>query len=149
MLWVALHFPGLSGEALAPLAGWACQFTPKVALAPPDALLAEVQASLRYFGGEQDFLDELRAGLAALGMTASLAVAPTGLAALWRARGGGGRLAVRILKRRGVPLSAPLRIPVERPASPRPAHALGRASLPRPAGDDARAARRVGLPVHA
>ena len=92
MLWVALHFPGLSGEALAPLAGWACQFTPKVALAPPDALLAEVQASLRYFGGQEEFLDELRSGLDALGMAASLAVAPTGLAALWLARGGGGRL---------------------------------------------------------
>ena len=92
MLWVALHFPGLSGEALAPLAGWACQFTPKVALAPPDALLAEVQASLRYFGGQEEFLAELRAGLGALGMAASLAVAPTGLAALWLARGRGGRL---------------------------------------------------------
>jgi protein ImuB len=92
MLWVALHFPGLSSEALAPLAGWACQFTPKVALAPPDALLAEVGASLRYFGGQEDSLDELRAGLDALGMAASLGVAPTGLAALWLARGRGDRL---------------------------------------------------------
>jgi protein ImuB len=92
MLWVALHFPGLSSETLAPLAGWACQFTPKVALAPPDALLAEIEASLRYFGGREDFLDELRAGLGALGMRASIATAPTGLAALWLARGGGSRL---------------------------------------------------------
>ena len=92
MLWVALHFPGLSHETLAPLAGWACQFTPKVALAPPDAILAEVEASLRYFGGREDLLDELRAGLDALGMAASLAAAPTSLAALWMARGGGGRL---------------------------------------------------------
>lgn len=89
MLWVALHFPGLANETLAPLAGWACQFTPRVALAPPDALLAEVEASLRYFGGQEAFLAELRAGLEALGMAASLGVAPTGLAALWRARGGG------------------------------------------------------------
>jgi len=92
MLWVALHFPGLSSEALAPLAGWACQFTPKVALAPPDAVLAEVEASLRYFGGRDAFLAELRAGLEELGVRVSLAVAPTGLAALWRARGGGGEL---------------------------------------------------------
>src|SRR5580765_4605709 len=92
MLWVALHFPGLSSEALAPLAGWACQFTPKVALAPPDAVLAEVEASLRYFGGQEAFLAGLRAGLEALGMRVSLAVAPTGLAALWRARGGGAEL---------------------------------------------------------
>jgi protein ImuB len=92
MLWVALHFPGLSSEAIAPLAGWACQFTPKVALAPPDAVLAEVEASLRYFGGQEAFFAELRAGLEALGMRVSLAVAPTGLAALWRARGGGAEL---------------------------------------------------------
>lgn len=92
MLWVALHFPGIASEALAPLAGWACQFTPRVALAPPDALLAEVEASLRYFNGQEAFLAELHAGLEALGMAASIGVAPTGLAALWRARGGNGRL---------------------------------------------------------
>jgi len=92
MLWVALHFPGLANETLAPLAGWACQFTPRVALAPPDALLAEVEASLRYFGGQEAFLAELRAGLEALDTAVSLGIAPTGLAALWRARGGGGPL---------------------------------------------------------
>src|SRR3954463_10122698 len=91
MLWVALHFPGLANETLASLAGWACQFTPRVALAPPDALLAEVEASLRYFGGQEAFLTELRAGLRALDTAVSLGIAPTGLAALWRgARGGGG-----------------------------------------------------------
>jgi hypothetical protein len=37
------------------------------------------------------------------------------------------RLAVRILKRRGAPLAAPLPIPIERPLTGRPAHALGRA----------------------
>lgn len=37
----------------------------------------------------------------------------------------GERLAVRILKRRGVPLAAPLRIPI-----PRPVHAVGGALLP-------------------
>src|SRR3954471_13855726 len=89
MLWVALHFPGLANETLAPLAGWACQFTPKVALAPPDALLAEIEASLRYFGGLDGFLVKLRSGLQALGTMPGLAVAPTGRAALWRARGGG------------------------------------------------------------
>src|SRR5438105_15921836 len=92
MLWVALHFPDLPGGTLEPIAGWACQFTPKVALAPPDALLAEVQASLRYFGGLDGLLGKLRAGLDEIGAPASLAVASTGLAALWRARGGGERL---------------------------------------------------------
>ena len=92
MLWVALHFPDLPNGTLEPIAGWACQFTPKVALAPPQALLAEVQASLRYFGGLEGLLGRLRAGLDEIGVAASLAVASTGLAALWRARGGGERL---------------------------------------------------------
>lgn len=104
MLWVALHFPGLRNEALAPLAGWACQFTPRVAPAPPDALLAEVEASLRYFGGPDAFLRTLRAGLDALGVTVALAMAPTGLAALWRARGGGGSLEALPLEATGFDL---------------------------------------------
>jgi hypothetical protein len=55
-----------------------------------------------------------------------------------------GILALRILKRRGVPLAAPLHLAVERPF-----HALGRAPLSMPARPDARADRRLGLPVHA
>ena len=53
-------------------------------------------------------------------------------------------LAVHIVKRRGAPLAAPLYLPLKRPF-----HVLGRAQLPRPRGRDARAARRLGLPVHA
>jgi fructokinase len=52
MLWVALHFHALPAAMLEPIAAWACQFTPRVALEPPDALLIEVEGSLRYFGGE-------------------------------------------------------------------------------------------------
>jgi protein ImuB len=104
MLWVALHFPALPSKALAPLAGWACQFTPRVAQAPPDALLAEVAASLRYYGGQGAFLRTLRVGLDALGLAASLAVAPTGLAALWLARGGGGSLEALPLEATGFDL---------------------------------------------
>ncbi len=89
MLWVAIHFPGLPPNCLEPLAAWACQFTPKVALAPGDALLAEVQGSVRYFGGLQRFLETLRAGLDELGFAAVCATAATSRAALWRARGGG------------------------------------------------------------
>ena len=51
MLWVALRFPCLPPEALAPIAAWACQFTPRVSLEPPQELLLEVQGSLRLFGG--------------------------------------------------------------------------------------------------
>jgi protein ImuB len=89
MLWVALHFPSLAPGTLEQLAAWTCQFTPKVSLEPPQALLAEVQASLRYFGGLESLLEELRAGLAGLGCEAVLAVAATPRAALWRAKDGG------------------------------------------------------------
>ena len=77
---------------LEPLAAWACQFTPRVAL-EPDALLLEVEGSLRYFGGtarrHEALLAALECGLAELGVQASLATAATARAALWRARGGG------------------------------------------------------------
>jgi hypothetical protein len=56
----------------------------------------------------------------------------------------GSALALRILKRRGAPLAAPLHLAVKRPL-----HALGRAAFPFPARRDARADRRLGLPVHA
>jgi hypothetical protein len=57
---------------------------------------------------------------------------------------GDGTLAVRILKRRGSPLAAPLMLPLKRPF-----HALGRSSFSTPASGDAGADRRLGLPVHA
>src|SRR4051812_27799265 len=87
MLWVALHFNALPAGTLENLAAWACQFTPRVSLEPPQALLAEMQGSLRHLGGLDGFLAKLRAGLAGLGFEASLAVAATPRAALWRARG--------------------------------------------------------------
>ncbi|HUQ26881.1 MAG TPA: translesion DNA synthesis-associated protein ImuA [Burkholderiales bacterium] len=55
-----------------------------------------------------------------------------------------GALQARILKRRGAPAAAPLLLPVKRPF-----HALGRAALSRPSDRNDRAARRLGLPVHA
>ena len=74
---------------LEPIAAWACQFTPKVALEAPDALLVEVEGSLRYFGGEPALMGALEAGLAQMQVPAAIATAPTPRAALWRARGGG------------------------------------------------------------
>jgi len=53
-------------------------------------------------------------------------------------------LAVRILKRRGAPGGSPLVLPVKRPF-----HALDRTSFPLAPARDARADRRLGLPVHA
>jgi protein ImuB len=89
MLWVALHFPALPPAMLEPTAAWACQFTPKVALEPPDALLVEVEGSLRYFGGENALMAALEAGLAEMQIPVVIATAPSPRAALWRARGGG------------------------------------------------------------
>jgi protein ImuB len=92
MLWVALHFNTLPPGTLEQLAAWACQFTPRVSLEPPQALLAEVQGSLRYFGGLAELAARLRGGLGELGHEATLAVAATPRAALWRARGGNRKL---------------------------------------------------------
>ncbi len=89
MLWVALQFPDLPPGALEPIAAWACQFTPRVSLEPPRELLLEVQGSLRLFGGREEFLAKVRAGLAGLGFHFTLATASTARAALWLARGEG------------------------------------------------------------
>ena len=56
----------------------------------------------------------------------------------------GSELQVRIVKRRGSPLARPVRLALKRPF-----HVVGRATPPRIAGGDARADRRLGLPVHA
>lgn len=54
--------------------------------------MAEIEGSLRYFGGAATLLRALREGLSELGIEGSLALAATPRAALWRARGGGARL---------------------------------------------------------
>src|SRR5260221_14325292 len=92
MLWVAFLSPPLPPATLEPVAAWACQFPPGVSLEPPQALLAEVAGSLRRFGGARALLEKIRRGIAAQGLEASLATAPTARAALWIARGNGGRL---------------------------------------------------------
>ena len=106
MLWVALHFPQFrrqalsrghalpepEREALLAAAAWACQFTPRVSLEPPQELLLETEGSLRHLGGRWKFLARLRAGLTRLGFEARIGEAPSARAALWLARGDGGRL---------------------------------------------------------
>jgi protein ImuB len=83
--------PAEETEALLGLAGWAAQFTPGVAIEFHDALLLEVSGSLQLFRGLAPIVQALRAGLADLGFTATLAAAPTPIAAAWLARAGGGR----------------------------------------------------------
>ena len=106
MLWAALHFPDLQSqalsrghappeagrEALAAIAAWLGQFTPKVTLEPPHGVAAEIQGSLRLYRGVARLKAQLVRGLAELGFEATIAFAATARAALWRAAGGGGPL---------------------------------------------------------
>ena len=57
----------------------------------------------------------------------------------------GPELQVHVVKRRGAPAAAPLRLPLKRPFP----HVVGRAALPKPRPGLARADRGLGLPVHA
>lgn len=78
----------VESRALEAIAAWACQFTAKVSLEPPQGVLLEVAGSLRLFGGAGRLMAHLRRGLADLGFEALLAAGPTARAALWLARGG-------------------------------------------------------------
>lgn len=68
---------------LAEIACWAGRFTPRVSLAPPDAVLLKIGTSLRLFGGVDAIRQQAREGLLQLGIEARLACAPTPLAACW------------------------------------------------------------------
>ena len=63
-------------------------FTPTVVPMPPDVVLAEVQASLRCFGGPQRLWQRIAQALAPLGHRVQRAHAPTPLGALLLARSG-------------------------------------------------------------
>lgn len=92
MLWSALRLPSTddlsspTDAALQALAVWALQFTPRVAIAE-EAVLLEVAASLRLFGGRAALRERLWGGAQELGAVA-LAWAPNALAALALARAG-------------------------------------------------------------
>ncbi len=86
MLWVALRFPSLAPGTLEAIAAWACQFTPKVSLEPPQGLLLEVEGSLRLFGGIEPLVETIEAGIASMGFAARVGAAATPRAALWLSR---------------------------------------------------------------
>lgn len=75
-------------QVLESLAAWLEQFSSFVSIPASDLLLLEVAGSLRLFGGLQSLRQQLSRGLEQQGFTASLAIAPTPLAATWLARGG-------------------------------------------------------------
>ena len=70
------------------VASAALDFTPRVNLEPPDAVLLEVRGSLRLFGGARRLCELLRQRLQARGLTPRLALTPAPLASLWFARAG-------------------------------------------------------------
>lgn len=82
------HDPAGEMKALEGAASWAAQFTSQISLAPPAALLLEIEGSLRLFGGLRALLLHLDREMAELGYTATLAVAPVPAAAQLLARAG-------------------------------------------------------------
>jgi protein ImuB len=78
-------------RALAQLATFALTFTPMTCLAPPNAVVAEIGASLRLFGGLPRLVAHLAGGVHALGYANRLGLAPTPGAALLLARAGHAR----------------------------------------------------------
>lgn len=75
-------------QALENLAAWLEQFTSVVCFAGPNVLLLEIGGSLRLYGGLVSLRQQIVAGLEQQGFAASVAIAPTPLAATWLARGG-------------------------------------------------------------
>jgi len=80
--------PARDAAALMAVAHVAMGFTPAVSFGSDHVVLAEVQASLRYFGGLPRLLARLRAELAPLGHALRVACAPTAQGAQWMAVGG-------------------------------------------------------------
>ena len=97
MLWAALLPDQLPSdesrrtEATSGLAAWCLQFTPRVAVIEPlsgsPAVVMEVEASVRLFGGKRKLVQRVRDECANLGVR-QLSWAPTSLAAVAVARSG-------------------------------------------------------------
>ena len=75
-------------QAVERLATWLEQFPSVVCIAGRDVLLLEIAGSLRLYGGLPSLRQQVAAGLEQQGFEASLAIAPTPLAATWLARAG-------------------------------------------------------------
>lgn len=97
MLWAALLLANPPSdehrriEALRGLSTWCLQFTPRVAVSEPlsaaPAVVMELEASVRLFGGKRKLVQRIKDESPDLGV-AQLAWAPTGLAAVALARSG-------------------------------------------------------------
>ncbi len=73
-------------QTLEGLAAWLEHFSSFVSIADRDVLLLEIAGSLRLFGGLPELRQKISSGLREFGFNASLAIAPTPLAATWLAR---------------------------------------------------------------
>ena len=82
----------LEMRELEQLAHWARCYTSWVSLAPPNALLLEVQGSLGLFGGAQSLLERIQVDTVRQGNAVRLGIAPTARAALWLAQGANGSM---------------------------------------------------------
>lgn len=132
MLWIALAPPSPACAPSLPdgspeqqaLGWWALQFTPRVCIID-EAVLAEVQASCRLFGGTRALLQRVRAASAQEAVRA-LAVAPTALAALALLRQ---CLANATPDDRAAPTAAPTTDPTTDPTQATPAMGCRAAEL--------------------
>jgi protein ImuB len=80
--------PAREARVLAELAEWSERFTSFVSIEPPSLLLLEIAGSLTLFGGVRALRQRIVGGLDSQGFAASVAIAPTPLAATWFARAG-------------------------------------------------------------
>jgi protein ImuB len=87
-LRVVSRDPGRERALLEAVAAAALDFTPRVNLQPPDAVLLEVRGSLRLFGGARRLCELVRQCLQSRGFEPRLALTPAALASLWFARAG-------------------------------------------------------------
>lgn len=94
-VWIAVCAPELEAmpagkleNGLRSLAIWSRTLTPTISFAPPNALLLEVQGSLRLFGGltniKSALVEQAESRLSAV----RIAIAPTATGALWLSRHG-------------------------------------------------------------
>jgi protein ImuB len=77
---IAPHRPARDARALIALSHWAVRFTPRVTADPwpgMEGLCLDITGCLRLFHGEQNLMNLIASSLAALGLQARLACAPT------------------------------------------------------------------------
>ena len=87
-LAIHLHDERAEAHALKSIALWAGQWTSTIAIEPPASLLLEIAGGLNYFGGLENLLGRIDAGLGTIGFSAVVSTAPTAGAASLFARAG-------------------------------------------------------------